>query len=131
MRNVSISILPEQDLTVVTLTGVIGTDDFIETRKFSKYGTTSKVLWDMTGADVSNLHRHSMTEIAMAYRSFDPVSATRGAAIVVADRDAMRTMRLYTIISTHQMGRRVPQMLTMNMDDAHAWLNKMASESAA
>jgi len=124
MDRIAVRVEPDQDLTVVTVSGILGLSHVDQVLEQQNYGTTTKVLWDLRDASLSELNREKLQQIAGRVRPSLQTRATKGTAIVANNHDAQLVIELYFEIAQHVFGWSVPGFSTTCIADAMAWLEE-------
>ncbi|MCG8575451.1 MAG: hypothetical protein MI810_11250 [Flavobacteriales bacterium] len=127
MDRVAVRVEPDRDLTVVTVCGIMGPGHVDQVLEQRNYGTTTKVLWDLRDASLSELNRETLQQIAGKVRPSLETRATRGTAIVANNHDAQLVIELYFEIAQHVFGRSVPGFATTCITAAMEWLEETVS----
>lgn len=124
MESVGLHVDREQNLTVVTMTGMLAGEHIRHVMIRPEFGTTLRVLWDFRNASFANMHRENLTRVAEEHAPLLPKHATRRTAVVVADEETVPAVRLYFEIARHQFGRQIPGFVTTDMKKARRWLSQ-------
>jgi len=126
MSSVKIDIEIIRGITFVVIQGVVSVDALVKAATHPDYGSTELVCWDLRGTDFSHMTRHDFTEVAKLFKDSDGNRETTAGAVVLKDRDDLRTVRLFTLVGEHFYDRQLPIFLTTRMDEAMEWLAGMA-----
>jgi len=112
-----------QDLTRVTTFGQADADQISKIIRAPDYGHTSRVIWDLRAACLSDLCQDELIRIARAARDVGHRLNTQAIAFVVRGNDARLLIKLFTELYRHTFGRSIPCRITSDMDDAHTWID--------
>lgn len=123
MSSVKIGIEIIRGITFVVIQGVVSVDSLVKAATAKDYGHTELVCWDLRGADFSRMTRHDFTEVAKLFSDSDDARSTTAGAVVLKDREDLRTVRLFTLVGEHFYDRQLPIFLTTRMDEAMDWLS--------
>ncbi len=114
-----------QDLTRVTTFGQADADQINKIISSPEYGHTSRVIWDLRAACLSDLCQDELIRIARATRDVGHRLNTQAIAFVVRGDDARLLIKLFTELYRHKFGRSIPCRITSDMDHAQAWIDRV------
>lgn len=125
MSSAKIGIEKIRGITFVVIQGIVSVDALVKAATHQDYGHTERVCWDLRSADFSRMTRHDFTEVAKLFKASDDDRKTTAGAVVLKDRDDLRTVRLFALVGEHFYDRQLPIFLTTRMDEAMDWLAGM------
>jgi len=123
MQSVGMEVDQDQDLTVVTVSGILELEQVMAVLTREGFGRTGRVLWDLRDASVSSLTTEKLQQIAEGVSNVAGKRATRGTAVVTNSYNAQLVIELYFEIAIHQYGRELPGLATTCLDEAREWLS--------
>lgn len=123
---IAVQVEPERDLTVVTIAGKLVPDLIGQVLRQKNFGTTSRVLWDLRRARLSDLDQENMAQIAGRIRPSMETRATRCTAVIAGDPVAKTVIEEYFTIAQRVFGQPVPLFATTSRVSAMAWLDEIA-----
>lgn len=129
MESVGLHIDQEQNLTVVTVTGMLADEHIRHVMTRPEFGTTVRVLWDLRNASFSNMDADNLARVAEEHAPLLQKHATRRTAVVVTDEETVPSVRLYFEIARYRFGRDVPGFVTTEMAKARRWLSQYRTPS--
>lgn len=115
-----------RDLTRVTAFGQAAADQINDVIGSPEYGHTSRVIWDLRAASLSDLCQDELIRIASATSDVGHRLNTQAIAFVVRSNDARLLIKLFTELYRHKFGRSIHCRITSDMDHARGWLDRVA-----
>lgn len=124
MSTIGLHVDAENDLTVMTLTGLVDIDQVRKVIQRPDFGTTTRVLTDCRKASFGNITWDHMNMVALEQVPLLQKQATRRTAVVVPDPETIPFARVYFELSHTRYGREAESFVTADMDEARAWLDR-------
>jgi hypothetical protein len=123
MAEFKTQIIHSKDLTLHTVSGLVGHSELISNAKkyYAAGNLTSMVLWDFRNANINGLHANQLREIAWDLRDYMRLRAGGKTAFVVSDDIAFGIARMFEAFAESECVA-VEQRTFRDIEDAIIWL---------
>lgn len=112
-------------VTYVKPYGKLTTDRILEITECGYYGLTKQVFWDIRECTLALMSRQEYFRLSTNVRNRSVTRRTISACFTLKNMMELRQFRYFTLISARQTGHRVRQFLTLDEDEAWAWLKSV------
>ncbi len=122
MADIQVSVVPENDLTVFTVTGEVTADEIIRTShdQYLKQ-QTSLTLWDFTDASSDAIDTGELERIAGEVKDFSENGAKGKIALVRSNDENIGLVKMFTAFA-QIVGVPFEYRVFKNNESARAWL---------
>lgn len=116
------SVIDRLELSVFKVSGLVPVDEFVcVIEEHFPIHKTKNALWDLTGADLSDLDKGGISRIVASAGAVARYRDAGGRTAIVAKGDVERVLlKIYSSLNELQ-GSTVTYRIYDNMDDALAW----------